>query len=225
MRVIKVQGNGQASLPADTARLSFKISVERKEYDECVHELNEQTGMLRADISACGIKQSEIKTLDFDIRLNQKYENGRYHFIGYIAHHNLALEIPFCQSTLNLVLNAITEGQCAPSISVAFSCGNKELLRKLVLEDAVRKARMNAETMAAAAGVVLGTLQSIDYSWNEVRYYSKELDLCFAGNEEQPSPPGPDIEPDDINARDTVTMVFAIETAHELSTINHFPFM
>jgi len=209
MRTIKVQGNGEASLPADTVRFTFQIQSERTIYGDCVEELNNRVDLLRADLAKCGIERNEVKTSGFNVTINQKYENGRYHFIGYKAWHGLFLEIPFSQTALNTALNTIASGNSNSSVSIAFSCNDKELLKKMVLEDAVHKARRNAEIMAAAAGVALGELLTMDYGWNEVRFYSGETDMVCCEAEEAFSP-GPDIEPDDIKAGDRVTLVYEI---------------
>ena len=209
MRTIKVQGNGQASLPADTVRFTFKIQAERPNYGHCVEELNNRVDMLRADLAKCGIERNETKTSDFNVTMNHGYENGQRYFIGYKAWHGLFLEIPFSQTALNTALNTIAHGNSNSSVSIAFSCSDKELLKKMVLEDAVHKARQNAEIMAAAAGVVLGELLTMDYGWNEVRFYSDVTDICCSGPDD-PCPPSPDIEPDDIKAGDRVTLVYEI---------------
>jgi len=206
MRIIKVQGNGQASLPADTVRLTFNIECERFVYGDCVDELNNRVDQLRTCLAECNIEQREIKTSDFNITINQEYKNGRYNLIGYRARHGLTLEIPFFQNTLNAVLNAIAKGGSNTSVSIAFSCSDKAQIKKMVLEDAVRKARTNAEIMTAAAGVVLGDLVTMDYGWSEVRFYSDDSDMsiCESGT------PSPNFEPDDIKAMDMITMVYEI---------------
>ena len=67
--------------------------------------------------------------------------------------------------------------------------------------------------LSGAAGLKLGAIQSMDYSWGEINMeiypMSRELDVvdCLA------SPAGSydlDIEPDDIEVKDTVTVVWEI---------------
>ena len=83
-------------------------------------------------------------------------------------------------------------------------------MRKLVLEDAVRKAKTNAETLAAAAGVRLGALVQMDYGWLEVRFSTGEYDCCCESGEDNPMVP-PDIEPEDVKAEDSVTLIYEIQ--------------
>ena len=68
--------------------------------------------------------------------------------------------------------------------------------------------------MKIAAGLRLGAIQSMDYSWGEINMevYPMTKDLgaydCLA------EPTGSydlDIEPDDIEVKDTVTVVWEIE--------------
>ena len=67
--------------------------------------------------------------------------------------------------------------------------------------------------LAKSAGIVLGAIQSIDYSWGEINFeFSpvQNLDL----EEKCMAPAGAaykiDIEPDDIETADTVTVIWEI---------------
>ena len=83
-------------------------------------------------------------------------------------------------------------------------------MRRRVLADAVRVAKANALVLADAAGVQLGPLQHIEYGWAEIRIEEAKAGvLC-----ESAAPSSnydPDIEPEDVTADDTVTLVYAIQ--------------
>jgi len=70
---------------------------------------------------------------------------------------------------------------------------------------------MKAKVMAEAAGVRLGKIINIDYSWSDIQLYKdvysmdKSL-LSTAGT------PMIDLEPDNIYVEDTVTVAWRIES-------------
>ena len=66
--------------------------------------------------------------------------------------------------------------------------------------------------MAIAAGVSLGEVQSIDYSWGEIDIRTSPVDKFeLKKSYALESSYDIDIEPDDIDLADTVTMVWEIE--------------
>jgi uncharacterized protein YggE len=101
----------------------------------------------------------------------------------------------------------VGKGTSGAQISLSFTIKDADAVRKLVLEDAVRKAKSNAETLATAAGVRLGSLVQMDYGWVEVRVTTDEY-LCAPCDD--PLIPSPDIEPGDVRAEDTVTLMYEI---------------
>ena len=67
--------------------------------------------------------------------------------------------------------------------------------------------------MTEAAGVKLGDIITIDYSWGEITFLSEPMERCMSLAEECCMPSGSydiDIEPDDIDTTDTVTFVWQI---------------
>lgn len=65
--------------------------------------------------------------------------------------------------------------------------------------------------MADAAGLALGEIQAIDYSWGEVYFQSEFIDCC--GEPEMLAKPlgEMNIVADDIEASDTVTVLWEIK--------------
>ena len=110
---------------------------------------------------------------------------------------------------LGETLSAISSCGAMPELQIAFSVKDKNAVSAELLENAIVNAKEKAEILAKAAGVQLGSIQSIDYSWGELRLLSKtrynDMMLCEA------SAAPMEIEPDDIDVSDTVTIVWAIE--------------
>jgi hypothetical protein len=210
MRVLKVQGKGRVSIEPDLVTLSFEVETQAMDYEECLRGLNARAEDLRASMTAAGLDRAEMKTTAFAVRVETQYKDGQHLFGGYRASHNLHIEVPVDKALLNRVLRHVARGHSGAEIQLTFSVKDKAGLRKRVLAEAVRTARDNAETLAAAAGITLGTLQQIDYGWAEVRIYDREATMiCESLDPARPEGEA-DIEPEDVAAEDNVTLVYEI---------------
>ena len=96
------------------------------------------------------------------------------------------------------------------TFSIYFTVSNPEELKEKMLAEAVKNARRKADIMTEAAGVALGKILSINYSWSEVRFRSERFDEieCYATMAPKAMP---DFEPDDIENADSVEVVWEIE--------------
>ena len=88
-------------------------------------------------------------------------------------------------------------------------CKN-ELLHKAI-EDSIQK----AQVLTTAANVKLGEIQAIDYSWGEIDFVTKPMNEmrlmeCTECEMSAPAAYDIDIEADDIDVTDTVTVVWEI---------------
>jgi len=99
----------------------------------------------------------------------RRYVKDRYVFEGYAASHSLQIELPVDKEMLNRVLGVISQGRSGAEIQIHFAVKDTEDLRQRALAEAVRVARLSADTLAQAAGVKLGRLQSMAHGRDEIR--------------------------------------------------------
>ena len=80
---------------------------------------------------------------------------------------------------------------------------------------AVKDSLKKASVLVEASDVKLGKIINIDYSWGEIDFVSKPLQemslRCCEPDESYSASYDMDIEPDDIDITDTVTVVWALE--------------
>ena len=80
----------------------------------------------------------------------------------------------------------------------------------MILQDAAQNARRKAEVLCAATGVKLGQLLDVNYNWGEIDLYAQtkySAGDCLAAT---CAPCDIEIDPDDIQAGDSVTFVWEI---------------
>ncbi len=209
MRLLKVQGKGQVTTEPDMVTLSFDVVAKVRDYGECLRTLNARADDLRQSMAASGLSRAQLKTSAFNVQVETKYKDGQYIFKGYSASHRMEIELPVDKELLNNVLRYVASGHSGAKINLAFSVRDKDALRKKVLAHAVKTARENAETLAAAAGVKLGKLVQMDYGWAEVHIYDRMASMvCEARSMRDLDA---DIDPADVHAEDNVTLVYEID--------------
>ncbi len=211
-RTIVVKGTGKVSAAPDIFGVSFSVKGHEMEYSASLLTLNRYVEELRQAAETAGIDRESVKTIAFDISTDTYYnkKTEKSEFNGYIAEHRLKVEFPIDKEKSNKLLAAIVEKVSSATFSIYFTVSNPEELKEKMLAEAVKNARRNADIMTEAAGVGLGKILSINYSWSEVRFRSERFDEieCYATMAPKAMP---DFEPDDIENSDSVEVVWEIE--------------
>lgn len=214
-RIITVKGIGNVTAKPDLIIITMGLENSDYSYNGTMQLASGSIDAIRTALVSVGYEKDSLKTTDFNI--NTDYEsykdtkgNWKQKFNGYKCAHKLKLEFDFSMERLNETLSAIASSGANPEFEINFSIKDKNAVSEQLLQSAVKNASDKAAVLAAAAGLSLGAIQRIDYSWGELRLYSdtKMIEpLCCASD----AAPAMDIEPEDISVNDTVTVVWAIE--------------
>ena len=174
--------------------------------------------MLKDCFEKLGFNRTDLKTLNFNI--NTEYESyqdmvksWKRKFTGYKFVHNMKIEFEADNKRLGQVLYALAHAPIQPEFRINYTIKDTEAAKNQLLGKAVADSKEKAHILADAASVTLGDILTIDYSWEEIEFLSEPMarNLSLAG-ERCMSPQGYDIdiESDDIDVSDTVTVVWQI---------------
>jgi uncharacterized protein len=206
-RVIRVQGHATIAKNPDTVVLSFSISGRDMKYDQSIKRVNTRVETLREELERLGIDQKALKTTNFSIQSDSRYDDRKkeHVFLGYVCNHSLQLELPFDKEELGKIIDTLAGSISHAEMRISFGILDKEGLRLEMLDKAVQVAKSNAEVLARSAGVKLGQIQNIEYGWSEIRFgesvaYDSNM-ICESLAE---------IEPKDIEAEDSVTVTWEL---------------
>ena len=194
MRTIKVTGKGKIAVKPDMIRLYVNKEELCHEYEDTLRRSTEDT---------------EYESYQ------DRDKSWKRRFEGYKYIHHMKIEFASDNKKLGQVLYALAHSSLKPEFSIEYTvadvekCKN-ELLHK-VIEDSIQK----AQVLTTAANVKLGEIQAIDYSWGEIDLVTKPMNEmrlmeCSECEMSAPAAYDIDIEADDIDVTDTVTVVWEI---------------
>lgn len=218
MRTIRVTGKGSVSVKPEITCLKITFEGVYKDYEETVKQSAEKTKLLREAIEKSGLPGEDLKTKDFSI--DSEYERYRDHnndykkrFIGYKFYHRTEIQFPNDNKMLGRILYELSVCSVKVEFSIDYTVKDKDSVKREALKRAVENSRLKAEIMTTAAGVKLGEVQSIDYSWGEINIRTSPIEMLQMSSKSILAEPSYDIdiEPDDIDVADTVTIIWEIK--------------
>ena len=216
-RTIRVTGKGRLKIQPDQIRIMISLEDTFALYEEAVRESAKQTEEVKEVLCVAGLEKKSVKTLDFGVR--PKYENYQHNdvwkkrLIGYTFSHEMKVEFDRDTELLGKVLEQLASCPQHPEFDIEYTIKDEEEAKSKLLEKAVKDSRRKAKILCGASDVRLGEIVTIDYSWDEMRFLSETSNnvCCRGADDKYMALSAVDIEPDDIEISDTVTVIWEIE--------------
>ena len=217
-RNIRVSGKGKLSVRPDTICLAIEAEGVYPDYEKTIKESADQTKVLRESLEKSGLSGKELKTKHFSIQseyesYRDKNDDYKRRFVGYKFEHHTEIKFPNDNEQLGRTLYELSHCPVEVEFSICYTVSNPEDVRNELLRKAVKDSRVKAEILAESAGVNLGEIKRIDYSWGELQIVSHPIDKFMA----EPMLLEPrasydiDIEAHDIDVDDTVTIEWELK--------------
>ena len=218
MKTIRVTGKGQIKVHPDMTRITMTLAGKNRDYSKTLRCSSEDTEMLKDVLSSHGFERSDLKTLNFDV--DTEYENYRdskrdykRRFAGYSFTHTMKVEFESDNDRLGRILYSLANCPVKPEFRISYTVKEPEKVKNMLLGNAVTDAMEKAAVLSRAAGTNLKEIQTIDYSWSKIDFEVSPSDgfmLKSCAMDEACSGLSMDIEPDDIEVTDTVTVIWEI---------------
>jgi len=219
-RIIKVTGKGNLKVKPDMTRITITLEGQNKEYDKTLEQSSKDTEVLKDILGKQGFDRTDVKTLGFNV--DTRYESyqtrdksWKERFVGYEFKHVVKVEFDSDNARLGKILYALANAKgIHPDFRLSYTVKDPEASKNELLGKAVADAKAKAEVLTQAAGVNLKDIKNIDYSWGEIQFEYAPMHRDMVCNSVM-TPDGcgsfdMDIEPDDIDVSDTVTVVWEI---------------
>ena len=219
-RIIKVTGKGNLKIRPDMTRITISLDGQNEEYDKILEQSTKDTERLKDIFEKLGFERNDVKTLMFDVDTrNESYQtkdkSWKERFVGYEYKHVVKVEFDIDNARLGKILYVLANAKdIHPDFRLSYTVKDKEASKNELIGKAVADAKTKAEVLTKAAGVSLKEIKSIDYSCGEIQFeYSPMRRDILLGSVMDDACEGSydvDIEPDDVEVSDTVTVVWEI---------------
>ena len=190
------------------------------EYEDTLRRSTEDTELLKDLFEKLGFQRKDLKTVYFNV--DTEYESyqdrdksWKRRFEGYKYIHHTKIEFASDNKKLGQVLYALAHSSLKPEFSIEYTVADVEKCKNELLHKAIEDSIQKAQVLTTAANVKLGEIQAIDYSWGEIDFVTKPMNEmrlmeCTECEMSAPAAYDIDIEADDIDVTDTVTVVWEI---------------
>ncbi|MDE5589011.1 MAG: SIMPL domain-containing protein [Acetatifactor sp.] len=222
MRTIRITGKGKIKVKPDMTRITMTLEGIYPEYSEALRHSSQDTDCIKEVLAVFGFERSDLKTLKFNV--DTEYESYKeknafkQRLVGYKFRHQMKVEFESDNDRLGRILYALAHCRIKPEFRISYTVKDQEAAKNKLLGKAVTDAKEKAAVLTQAAGVGLKEIQSIDYSWGEINFEVHPMGRAMLAEDEANSLMAPlsasydlDIEPDDIEVSDTVTVVWEIQ--------------
>lgn len=217
-RCIRVTGKAKIAVKPDMIRLTLTLEDTREKYEDTLEQSANQVELLKDCFEKLGFARTDLKTLNFNIdTVYEGYQDEnkawKNRFVGYKYVHSMKLEFDADNKRLGQVLYGLAQAPVSPEFHINYFIKDEETVKNTLLAKAVEDATTKAWVMAAAAGVLLVELLSMNYSFGDKNLNSepmgRSMPLLKSANMADANYKI-NIEPENITVSDTVTMVWRI---------------
>ena len=201
---IRATGEGTVQVKPDQAKIDIGVVTQADTAQTAAAQNAAQLQSALTHLKAAA-GNAEIKTTGYS--LNPVYNfprNGKQTIQGYRAVNTVEVTTEDL-SAVGKIVDAATQGGANEIQSLQFTLKDPAPARAQALRKAVLEARANAQAMAAAMGLKLGHLISLEQSGGEP--FRPMMAMAAAERVAVPTP----IQPDTIEVRANVTLTMAVE--------------
>lgn len=165
LRSVSVSGAGTAYLVPDIAYIYVGVHTELPSAAEAVEQNNEQTQTMIEALRDFGIEARDIRTTNFSIWPQERYDPLTGTPTGqktYVVDNTVYVTVRDLDQLGELLDTVIAAGANTVN-SVQFDVADKDEALKDARAEAVKDAKAKAEELAAAAGVDVGEVLTINF--------------------------------------------------------------
>ena len=158
---LAVVGEGKVEVTPDTAYVDAGITVDKaSSVAEAQKRINETNNKIINSLREIGIEKADIKTSNYSLNPNYKYENNENRVDGYNGNVTVEIKVRDPQMASKVIETVTTAG--ANQIQGSrFVVDKPELYREEARNAAIKNAKEQAEKMAKNLGIKLGKVVNI----------------------------------------------------------------
>ncbi len=209
---VYVGADGKFETAPDTALIQFNISTQadtaKAAYDQAAKQAEATRQVLRAN----GIDPKTAEIGFFAVNPQYDYKDPKHKLVGYQVTTSVTLKLKDF-SKIGPITEQLSEANVSGSQSLSYTLESNEAAKAKAVEDAYRRARAVAQSLATASGRTLGELSyaSVDVAEN-VRIFApmvrRAMPMAMAGAAPAPTE---EFTPQNVTVTAHVNAMFALK--------------
>ncbi len=191
---VYVGADGKYEAAPDTAQLQFNVSVQDDTSQEAFQRASKNVDQVRQVLRANGIDPKNANIGFLSVQPVYDYRNPKQRLIGYRVTTDVTLKLKDF-SKIGPVTQQLAEASVSESQTLSYTLENMDEAKNRAVEDAYRRARNSADTIAHASGRTLGDLSyaSVD-TFENPRLVMPRMARSMAAMANAAPPPAPSEE-------------------------------
>ena len=162
LRYLTVSGEGSVASAPDMATVHLGVQRDARDAGAAMAATSEAAASILTSLEAAGVATSDIQTtrIGLDPRYARQNDNNPPRITGYVASNDLVVRVRDLDALGGILDKLVSDG--ANSFrGISFGVSDTSDLTEEARIAAVKDAMQRAETLASAAGVTLGAIQSM----------------------------------------------------------------
>tara|TARA_Y100000385_G_scaffold287206_2_gene350970 strand:- start:68524 stop:69264 length:741 start_codon:yes stop_codon:yes gene_type:complete len=208
---LEINGQAQMSVMPDEAIFSITVNQENADFGIALDQLNTKISALKKELKSVKIEDENIKTTNYSINENWKYENGKRYQDGYKAMHSIRVHIKFDKETMKTVYGAIRDSKVEVNMRLSFGLSDRKKYEAELMQMAVKDAKTKAMLLVGAADMEVIGIKKIIYgggaNHQQPRTYNMAMDAMSAKSRGEANI---DVTPGAITLSDRVFVIFEL---------------
>ena len=160
---VVVSGQGIIKAEADVAYVTLGVERTEETATKAQNVAAQKMNNILASLKKMGIPKDKIETTRISLYPQYKYDKGKRDLIGYTARNQIKVTVDKLDNVGKVIDSSIAAG--ANNVNnISFSVKEESSFKITALRKAFEDAKAKAETIAAASGLVLSKIKSIQES-------------------------------------------------------------
>jgi uncharacterized protein len=206
---IYVGADGKFEAAADTAKIQFNVSVEDDSSQKAFDRASKNVELVREVLRANGI-EPKAATVGF-LSVQPVYEwKPKQHVVGYRVSTDVTLKLKDF-TKVGPVTQQLADANVSETQTLNYTLENIDEAKDKAVEDAYRRARNSAETLARASERTLGDLSSASIDTFENQHPAPRMMMAAKANANATPAPTEEFTPQTVTVNAHVNALFNLK--------------
>jgi len=208
---VYVGADGKFESAPDTAVMQFNISVQENSSQAAYQHASNDAEQVRQVLHANGVDAKSATVGFFSVQPMYDWKNAKQKVIGYRVTTDVTLKLKDF-SKIGPITQQLADANVSESQALSYTLENIDEAKNKAVEDAYRRARNSAETIAHASARALGELSyaSVDTFENQ-RIPAPHMARAMAATTYAPPAPTEEFTPQNVTVTAHVNALFNLK--------------